>query len=796
MSAIPSDSSEYASECSLGSSYCFDMLKDMDKQRKENAETMCDIRLTIGNDSVYAHRCVLAVSSGYFQGMLSGAFRESQGEGGTSSKMMEVELSGMESTLDDLDTLLTGIYMGNLRLSRSNVIGVTKLACYLLVESVSSKCETVLLQYLSIHNCLQYLKLAHSFSLNKLFRRCHRLLHFRFHDHFIFQPKMLILPALCLKLVTSIFRFVRPQDVVQFLVHWVEGHSHGDGEFVEDDRNTRLAAACDILSSTSSEMKNQSRYVSRQSLVGCTDIIEALLSHCACCLTDVSSGQEKFKSDRNEDMCKDKVGESSSKSGETSTREDEAATYDDSKSSNACELPDMLNKSDKPVHDGVQVSYLPVSGLCTTNNSGGNTSYDGSDQDRSGDLQSQSCTPYSTNNISINHVLENCQSKEIKRPIPPAGPHSIPECSHEKKPRMLNSLADLADVVVAFVPDESVVNYFTATHCARDRPHFCSVRFIVCVYHIQQQQWLWVGSTVFPQKFEERDAWRVACVNCKAYFVSLNRCIHVLDLRTMAWSKLDDRPLHDIASFTSKVCSLLPLAVGNKLYVLASNKQPGRDGCGFFQTMQHYFLLEENNTWRPLAIVEHNHMATPLTISSIEGSKVFVIKATIPVNVAKSTLLVQGGHVFDTEKDVTVFGAPQYFESPVRLLVRDGDMHVVDGRSVHQRLMRNGRWEARGEVDLSDIKRGRSLSSEARLPCLKLLSTSLGSSGWQLNAPKLHKSSLTELRLDQEGKVFTVRHPPPPFSYMTIAAASRLSSEFIGSLEPCRYLHVDLVVED
>ena len=54
----------------LEPTHCSELLACMDQQRKAKDESLCDIRLTVGDSCVYAHRCVLAVCSGYFQVML------------------------------------------------------------------------------------------------------------------------------------------------------------------------------------------------------------------------------------------------------------------------------------------------------------------------------------------------------------------------------------------------------------------------------------------------------------------------------------------------------------------------------------------------------------------------------------------------------------------------------------------------------------------------------------------------------------------------------------------------------
>jgi hypothetical protein len=52
---------------SLPASHCSELLEYMNEQRKHENENLCDVRFTVGNDCVYAHRCVLAVCSAYFQ---------------------------------------------------------------------------------------------------------------------------------------------------------------------------------------------------------------------------------------------------------------------------------------------------------------------------------------------------------------------------------------------------------------------------------------------------------------------------------------------------------------------------------------------------------------------------------------------------------------------------------------------------------------------------------------------------------------------------------------------------------
>ncbi|KAL8585768.1 hypothetical protein ACOMHN_040550 [Nucella lapillus] len=382
----------------------------------------------------------------------------------------------------------------------------------------------------------------------------------------------------------------------------------------------------------------------------------------------------------------------------------------------------------------------------------------------------------------------------LKRPASDT-PHPTP--SGRAKVRKVNAVSALTDVVVAFVPAEAAVQYFTAIDCQKNRPRFCPLDLHVCIYHVPQRQWLHAGTTRFPVRFEEKDAWRVTCVNAKAYFISVKRrLLHVLDLQTLTWSPLDCARLFTITTSPSsahrdRVRSLLPIAAGDKLYVLASNKEFQDDGSELFITNQQYFELGQDRQWKPLASVQHCHTTNPLTFCNVSGNKVYVAKAAV----SHSTLMVNEGHIFDCETGaVEMLNGTLYATSPLRLLVQDGHMHVVDGSSMHSELLiDNQEWKHWGDVDLFGIKMARMACTETHLPCAGLSSTVMGSSVWEFSNLPLCRSMLTELRLSPQGEVFTVRHTPPPFYYITISAACRLGAQFLASLKPCQYLHADVV---
>ena len=51
----------------LPGTYLTDLLEGLNEQRHQQNENVCDVKFIVGNECVYAHRCVLAVCSAYFQ---------------------------------------------------------------------------------------------------------------------------------------------------------------------------------------------------------------------------------------------------------------------------------------------------------------------------------------------------------------------------------------------------------------------------------------------------------------------------------------------------------------------------------------------------------------------------------------------------------------------------------------------------------------------------------------------------------------------------------------------------------
>ena len=447
-------------------------------------------------------------------------------------------------------------------------------------------CENFLLETLAIQTCLHYLKLAYRYDLTHLFKASRQLLQSRFHDHFIYQPDMMTITASCLELLPKIYKYVHLQDIVQFLVHWVEAEV--DVREASNTREERIKAACSILSTHCHSLGLEHLNVSESSLSGSSEVIGQLLGQCAqhwrhpltgsnfsgcgavikSGIAESHQGRQEAVAERSPDQGSSEAGDQGSKKchGDYSHQTGRSSwhTVHHTRSSPAGEAAGCLPDSDEVVtscykdevtscqnkDENFKGLYKGES-ISSQHKSVPSSCYETSSSSHGVDKSSRSChdfdklgssnpdKPYtihdgssgsssyqvakgqssiSHNELSSSNSQESGQKRELGSSDQTLE-NSKKKRTEEPQSRISDPETDTCDVLVAFAPGKKAVKYFTATDCAKNRPRYCALEFEVCIYSIQQRQWLWAGSVVFPEKFEDRDAWRVACVNAKAYFL-------------------------------------------------------------------------------------------------------------------------------------------------------------------------------------------------------------------------------------------------------------------------------------
>ncbi|XP_071089468.1 uncharacterized protein [Haliotis cracherodii] len=399
----------------------------------------------------------------------------------------------------------------------------------------------------------------------------------------------------------------------------------------------------------------------------------------------------------------------------------------------------------------------------------------------------QDCSPFSGSSSLL--VPEDGSSRSSGPPLTPTtvvpSELQLPSRPVESTNPMSSSFSDC---VVVMAPTREVVQSILEVDFDQKKI-LSSTCLDVSFYKSEQKIWLNLGTVTFPGILDEKSNWRTCCTHDKIYFLSPIRGRgYRLDLVTRVWQTLDCRPV--LEGLEGDVRSVIPLAVNNSLYVLASNRLLS-DTRDHYQTQQRYYRLTDQLTWEPVAEVSHDHYSTPLSLISVSGSKIFVVKADIAVNVAKNLLIIKEGHTFDTSTNVIEkFAAVTYVPSPVRVMVREGTIYIIDGDGWMRGYNKEkSQWEFPVQVDLSDIRWCRASSIEGHFPCLSHVSTGAGGCVWELSSFQHHATALLEVGVGNGGGLHTRIHIPPPYKYFAIATAGKVSNSVLKCLSRSHFVH-------
>ncbi|XP_041376194.1 uncharacterized protein LOC121388767 [Gigantopelta aegis] len=344
--------------------------------------------------------------------------------------------------------------------------------------------------------------------------------------------------------------------------------------------------------------------------------------------------------------------------------------------------------------------------------------------------------------------------------------------------------------ILVLAPSRQLIDQTLETEVERKVPlSLSSYSLEVSLYVTHLHMWLSVGTVHFPDVFDEKANWRIACVQDCVFFVSCTRDKgHRLSLSSLSWSSFCCRPILD--GLEGDVKSVIPLAVGGQLYVLVSNRllSSTRD-C--YQTEQKYFRLSDKLVWSLVGEVSHNHYSTPLSLVCVSGTCIHVLKADIAVNVARNLLIIKEGHVFDTCRNtINKFSGICYVPSPVRVMVCNGTLYIIDGEGWKRPYNSEKKeWEFPVQVDLSNVKWCRASSLESHFPCVSHIAANSGSSIWELSSFHQCGNALLEMSIGDDGSFSTQIHVPPPFKYFSLATMGQVAADFIGGLKQSQYSH-------
>ncbi|XP_072026471.1 kelch repeat and BTB domain-containing protein 2-like isoform X2 [Amphiura filiformis] len=116
----------------------------------------CDVTIIVGHQKFPAHKAVLTCASDYFQGMFSSGFQE--------STMSEVNVPG---TKESFAQILEFAYTGHFTLSVRTVLGIFKMACYMVLTKAIELCAEYLKDVkdlLTIEDCFEIWSISSNYN--------------------------------------------------------------------------------------------------------------------------------------------------------------------------------------------------------------------------------------------------------------------------------------------------------------------------------------------------------------------------------------------------------------------------------------------------------------------------------------------------------------------------------------------------------------------------------------------------------------------------------------------------------
>ena len=125
--------------------FCVEMMKRLDIQRRN--EQFCDVILEVGSGDdrarLKAHRIVLCAASPFFHNALNSDMKEKKG-------VIRLE----ETSRAVMEDLLEYLYTGHVDISEANACNLLAAADYFIIPSLKNLCGKVILQGMSLTNCV------------------------------------------------------------------------------------------------------------------------------------------------------------------------------------------------------------------------------------------------------------------------------------------------------------------------------------------------------------------------------------------------------------------------------------------------------------------------------------------------------------------------------------------------------------------------------------------------------------------------------------------------------------------
>lgn len=144
----PSDNASPSTNCSgedyrqkpNENSYCYQLLQELDKQRKSGI--LCDVNIVVSGQVFRAHKNILVAGSRYFKTL----YCLTKGEAQDQATVTHLDVAAVQG----FSVILDFLYSGNLLLTSQNAIEVMSVASYLQMTEVVHSCRAFIKDALNI----------------------------------------------------------------------------------------------------------------------------------------------------------------------------------------------------------------------------------------------------------------------------------------------------------------------------------------------------------------------------------------------------------------------------------------------------------------------------------------------------------------------------------------------------------------------------------------------------------------------------------------------------------------------
>lgn len=203
--------------------FCVEMMKRLDIQRRN--ERFCDVILEVGSGDdqarLTAHRIVLCAASPFFHNALNSDMKEKEER--------VIRLEGMSKAV--MEEILEYLYSGHVDINERNACDLMAVADYFLLPGLKSLCASVIIDSLSVSNCLEVCHLAARFQCPEVKTKAKDFILANFSSVMQLEGFLKLDKKVLAELISSDeIRVKGEEDVFQVIVKWMEGNEMGESE--------------------------------------------------------------------------------------------------------------------------------------------------------------------------------------------------------------------------------------------------------------------------------------------------------------------------------------------------------------------------------------------------------------------------------------------------------------------------------------------------------------------------------------------------------------------------------------